>query len=335
LTVKFGSSFKRQNYDWHNVIGFYSSPVVVLLSLTGVCIAFSTLVVPLLFLLSGKSPKGIEEIFSSKSAYTKNAVTLTPKAIAAVAYQLIPESKIDGISLPADSVDVYRLDVITPSNNKEGKREMLVFDQYNGKVLLNSRKDFPDVGEAYLSWLIPLHYGSFGGMPTKILACLGGLAPAALFITGFIIWFPRWRKQKKSGRPIRLSEDETLRRTSPEKNKIAQNAISPVTYFLQQLKSSFKYAGWILLITAVMGVLYGIISGIPVQPAVFGIAFITVLVVLNFAVALLCFLFNAIFLAPFKNGSRMLIRYFSLSLGFCIVFLISYLLLLNTGIDFF
>ena len=48
LTVNFKGSFKRQNYDWHNVIGFYSSPVVVYLALTGLCITFSVVVVPML-----------------------------------------------------------------------------------------------------------------------------------------------------------------------------------------------------------------------------------------------------------------------------------------------
>ncbi|MGY0035678.1 PepSY-associated TM helix domain-containing protein [Pedobacter sp. NJ-S-72] len=32
LTVKFSGKFKRQNYDWHNVLGFYSSPIVFIYS---------------------------------------------------------------------------------------------------------------------------------------------------------------------------------------------------------------------------------------------------------------------------------------------------------------
>lgn len=335
LTVKFSSSLKRQNYDWHNVIGFYSSPVVALLSLTGVCITFSVIVVPLLFILSGKTPQGIAQIFNTKSAYEKGVQSLSAEKAAAIAYREMPGSRVGGIALPADSSGVYRFDMLTAAGRPEdGKREMLMIDQYNGKVLLNSRKDFPDIGDAYLSWLTPIHYGSFGGMPTKILACIGGLTPLVLFITGFIIWYPRWQKQKKAGnRLITKADDETMHlqeSVNPVKNKT-----NPFAYFLQQMKNGFKYAAWVLLVTAVMGVLYGVFSGIIVQPAVFGIAFTTVLVVINFAVALLCILFNIIFLAPFKKGSLMLVRYFSLSLGFCIVFLVSYVLLMNTGINFF
>jgi uncharacterized iron-regulated membrane protein len=35
---------------------------------------------------------------------------------------------------------------------------------------------------------VPLHYGTFGGLPVKILWTLGGLAPGLLAITGFLIW---------------------------------------------------------------------------------------------------------------------------------------------------
>ena len=43
----------------------------------------------------------------------------------------------------------------------------------------------------------PLHFGTFGALPIKILWCLGGLTPGVLAITGFILW---WKRK----RPLRL-----------------------------------------------------------------------------------------------------------------------------------
>jgi len=37
----------------------------------------------------------------------------------------------------------------------------------------------------------PLHFGTFGGWPVKILWCLGGLSPGVLAVTGFILWRQR------------------------------------------------------------------------------------------------------------------------------------------------
>lgn len=39
----------------------------------------------------------------------------------------------------------------------------------------------------------PLHFGTFGGLPVKILWCLGGLAPGVLAVSGFFIWRLRHR----------------------------------------------------------------------------------------------------------------------------------------------
>lgn len=39
----------------------------------------------------------------------------------------------------------------------------------------------------------PLHFGTFGGLPVKILWCLGGLAPGILAVSGFAIWWLRRR----------------------------------------------------------------------------------------------------------------------------------------------
>jgi uncharacterized iron-regulated membrane protein len=39
----------------------------------------------------------------------------------------------------------------------------------------------------------PLHFGTFGGLPVKILWSLGGLTPGVLGVTGFLIWRSRRR----------------------------------------------------------------------------------------------------------------------------------------------
>lgn len=330
LTVNFKAGFKRQNYDWHNVLGFYSAPVVSLLSLTGFCITFSPVVIAVLFIFNGQSPQGVAELLGAKSAYTSSATPLSLTQVVAVGKTAMPESKIAGLAFPVDSTGSYRLDMITKGLPKDGKREMIIIDQYTGKILLNSRTDFPQAGNAYLSWLTPVHYGSFGGRPTQIIALIGGLMPLLLFITGFIIWWPRYKKQQ---RKREKNNSIVSKHPSPAENNSA--TIPPITYFLQTAAKGFRYALWLLLISVVSGALYGVFSGIVIRPAVFAIAFTAILVVMNFIVAFLFFLINILFMAPFKKGSRRIIKYFALSLSFMIVFTIVYLLLMNTGLHLF
>lgn len=68
------------------------------------------------------------------------------------------------------------------------------FDPQTG--VLKSASDLRKSGiwDAITDSFGPLHYGTFGGMPVKVLWCLGGLAPGVLAISGFLIWRSRHRR---------------------------------------------------------------------------------------------------------------------------------------------
>ncbi|SDM18534.1 hypothetical protein [Siphonobacter aquaeclarae] len=93
-----------------------------------------------------------------------------------------------------------------------------------------------------------------------------------------------------------------------------------MTYFASQLRLGLRYAAWFAAIAAAFGFCYGLISGIVWQPAVFAVLFTGTLASLNFVVAVLCLLVHLGGL-PFGKGSRRLVRYFGLSLGFFLVYL--------------
>jgi uncharacterized iron-regulated membrane protein len=49
----------------------------------------------------------------------------------------------------------------------------------------------PRAGDLALRWLTNLHFGRFAGWPLKIVWVVTGLVPAALFVTGFLMWWNR------------------------------------------------------------------------------------------------------------------------------------------------
>ena len=326
LTINFKAGFKRKNYDWHNVLGIYSAPIIVLIAATGIGITLYVFLLPVFYGLDGKRPMDTEKLFLSKSVYVKNAQPLPPAQIASLAVQEIKGATLHGISMPSDSTGCYNLYMqVSNKNPRPHKVELLVYDQYSGKLLLDSRKDVPVAAKAFMNWLIPIHYGAFGGMPTRILALLSGLIPAALFITGFIIWWPRYKRRKK------VAHEHPLKKIFNE----AATKNSLWSYFLLNAKNGFRYALWIVLIAAVFGALYGLISGVIIPMAVFSVCYIAILVLLNFIVAIPVFTINLVVFTPFKKGSRLVVRYFALSLSFFIVFFIFYQLLMNTGLKIF
>lgn len=307
LSVKFDGSFKRQNYDWHNVIGFYSAPVVALLSLTGFCMTFTVLVIPILFIMGGQTPQKISGLTQLKSTFVQEGEALSPDAVVSIGKKVLPESKVEFLFLPRDSVGTYSLTMRSGYVAEEGRVEVLTIDQYSGEVLLNSTTDFPNSGHAYLSWLKPIHYGSFGGLPTKILALLGGLVPLVLFVTGFIIWWPRFKKQR--GKTF-----------VQKKNSVDVKSSGSYWHILRKnFLVGLRYAGWFLVLSFIMGALYGLPSGIVIQPAAFSVLFTGVLVVANFAIAIVVLIVGLILLL-FGKTIYALIRYFALSFAFFVVF---------------
>jgi uncharacterized iron-regulated membrane protein len=46
-------------------------------------------------------------------------------------------------------------------------------------------------GDKLLYWLAQAHFGRFAGIPVKIIWTVIGLAPAALFVTGMLMWWKR------------------------------------------------------------------------------------------------------------------------------------------------
>lgn len=55
-------------------------------------------------------------------------------------------------------------------------------------------------GALFLDSFRRLHYGTFGGLPIKILWCVIGLTPIIFSVTGLTVWYSRKRKRKDSKR---------------------------------------------------------------------------------------------------------------------------------------
>lgn len=70
------------------------------------------------------------------------------------------------------------------------------------------------LGDQVLYWMAQAHFGRFSGIPIKIVWTVVGLAPAALFITGSVMWWKRVLKPwlgRKDFVPSRLQQVDAAR----------------------------------------------------------------------------------------------------------------------------
>lgn len=194
LTIKRNTSLLRQNYDLHQVLGLYSSPMILLIALTGVVITFLTIIAPVMFLVSFEKPKSLAQILNNKSVYVKGAKPISIDSAIAIAQRAFPpRSEIRGLVFPDGQKGAYAVYGLGPYVTKTGDNNFVYIDQYSGKVNFNTSVDLPNTGKMYLNWVTPIHYGTFGGNVTRVVAFITSLVPSILFVTGILIWWPRWK----------------------------------------------------------------------------------------------------------------------------------------------
>lgn len=195
-------TWKRKNYDLHNVLGFYVSFIALVLSLSGIYFAYPWVKNAFNFTLSGSAelPKE-KEIKSPDSLLAKNSSVYDLAARQTQA--LYPGSSSFRIPLNGKNKKGKELKNIPITvYGEDGKftvRNQLAFDKYSGKLLVNKPHQELTAAEQYAHANYDIHTGSYFGLIGKIIWFMAGLLCTSLPVTGFLVW---WGKRKKQGKKI-------------------------------------------------------------------------------------------------------------------------------------
>ena len=191
LTVKWGSGWKRINHDLHIVFGFYSAIFLFIMAFTGLAWSFEWFNDGIYAVTN--SPKKQPE--PPKSTYTAEAKTIGLDQVLQSARSLYPTAISWSAAQPKDSVSTLSVNVLPANPAHENATDALYFDQYSGRQLGALRYEERSLGARVRSTFKPVHTGSIGGTPTKILAFIVCLFGVSFPITGVIMWINRTRKK--------------------------------------------------------------------------------------------------------------------------------------------
>lgn len=197
--IKWKASFKRLNYDLHNVLGFYALIIALVIALTGMVWSFTWFEAAVYVAASGSTqPPAIKTVQSVKN--NNEVADIDPLDIAYnKAAGILKSARRIGVTPAATPDGVHYISGYKGKEVYYGRDE-LQFDQYSG-ALLNRRNDNDkNRGERLLDMNYDIHVGAIGGLPGKIIAFVISLICASLPITGFYIW---WGKKKKSKKPVK------------------------------------------------------------------------------------------------------------------------------------
>lgn len=188
--IKWNAHPKRVSYDLHKVAGVVTAVFLVIVVATGVGMNFYEVTQPAIYALTA-TPTRPEP--KSKPISGQSPFTLTE--ILAKAEGVFPNSKITTVNLPTKPEEAFTIYKKVEGGSEYGNS--FYIDQFSGKVLRIDDEKKAALGDRILNSFIPLHFGTFGGLPTRILYVFVGLAPLILFITGFVMW---WHRRKRNGK---------------------------------------------------------------------------------------------------------------------------------------
>lgn len=194
LALESSGSWRRTNLDLHHVLGFYSSLVMVVMTLSGVIIAFEPYTDPLLKKLDSR-PDPPADLQSTPIA---GATPISVDEAVRIANAALPGAQTSSINLPPPGTAVYRASLKFPEDRTPAGRSRIAIDQWSGRVLLKLSTREAELGTAINNLKRSAHTGDIFGWPTQALYFVASLAIAAQAVTGFLIW---WKPRKAKTEP--------------------------------------------------------------------------------------------------------------------------------------
>ncbi|MFN6541181.1 MAG: PepSY-associated TM helix domain-containing protein [Nostoc sp. EkiNYC01] len=199
--IKLDAHPKRANFDIHKVAGIITVVFLFFTGFTGFCWNFYDLTEPIIYAVTF-TPKLSEPV--SQPIFGKSILNLTQQL--KIANAALPGAITKSIYFPDKPENALQIRMKLPQENIEYGNSNVYLDQYSGKVLRVDNGLKLSLGDRVLNSFVPLHYGTFWGLPSRILYVFVGLAPFILFITGFVMWRYRYQaKTRISDRPSKLS----------------------------------------------------------------------------------------------------------------------------------
>lgn len=193
FTLKWGKGSRVFTGDLHRKLGMISSPVFLILGLTGAY-----------WNITHAAADLYQHGLGDEQAVLKNS--FTPSTTSIDRMMVLAEKEKPGyrplyIAFPQSEEGVVSFygQLEGASSLRSPYGVVVYFHRETGQ--LEGQSDIRDAGliQQSIDAFYPLHYGTFGGLFSRIIWCVLGLAPGLLSLTGFYVYVARRKKRKNRG----------------------------------------------------------------------------------------------------------------------------------------
>lgn len=196
IRIKWKAKWRRVNYDWHNVTGFYISLFVLVIALTGLTFSYEWMH-KTMYLVGNLGQEYPNDDFSPAidSTLVPNTKANPMDIALSQAYKAKPNDEMFFVWYQGEKSAIITgsypdaLDFDHQSN--------LYFHPKTGELLNTDLYENKSPGTQLQEMNYGLHTGQYFGLTGKIIAFILSLLAAALPVTGFIIFWGRKNKKAK------------------------------------------------------------------------------------------------------------------------------------------
>ncbi|MEH1835234.1 MAG: PepSY-associated TM helix domain-containing protein [Nostoc sp.] len=197
--IKWNAHPKRLYFDIHKVGGVIASVFLIFTFFTGFCWSFEEFVNPMIYALtfSKPLPTPVSVVVAGHSplGFTEQLQT---------AQAALPQAEFRKITFPTTPEEALVVDFKLPQENLAHGLSSVYLDQYSGKVLRVDSSLQASLGDRILNSFGILHFSIFWGLPSRIFYLFVGLAPLILFVSGFVMWWYRYKGKNRSPQTIKM-----------------------------------------------------------------------------------------------------------------------------------
>jgi len=204
FSIKWSATWRRKNYDLHNVLGFYMTWVAIIIAFTGLIWGFHWFANSVHKTLGGKASLVYQEPLSDTtktSAFQQPAIDLIYEKMK----REHPTAEILEVHIPETSASPIAANA-NPDAATYWQTDYRYFDQYTLEELPAQSYwgRFKDAvaADKLIRMNYDIHTGAILGLAGKILMFFASLIAASLPVTGFYIWWGRRNKKKKIVQPV-------------------------------------------------------------------------------------------------------------------------------------
>ncbi|MBX2939151.1 MAG: PepSY domain-containing protein [Ferruginibacter sp.] len=190
LKWKPGTGFKRMNYDYHVVLGFYSAIILFILAGTGLAWSFEWF------------NKGIYTLTGTQMVQSKPIAIETGKPVygaVELALRTVKQqaaSPYYQITLPSKPQQPISIAALQPHYHTDVEKDVYNVNPYTNQVVSVEKYNDKNTGQKVRAQFKPVHTASVFGQPSKFIGFVACLLGTFFPASGIIIWWNRTRKKR-------------------------------------------------------------------------------------------------------------------------------------------